>query len=41
MLSLLKDKIYIRYWLAVVVSFLGDAITLTQSFIFAGLQEGK
>lgn len=29
MLELLRDKIYIRYWLAVVVSFLGDAITLT------------
>ncbi len=29
MLSLLKDRTYIRYWLAVVVSFLGDGITRT------------
>ncbi|MFG2330905.1 MFS transporter [Streptomyces sp. NPDC048604] len=27
MLELLKDRMYIRYWLAVVASFLGDAIT--------------
>ncbi|MDT9689574.1 MFS transporter [Streptomyces sp. P9(2023)] len=27
MLELLKDRTYIRYWLAVVASFLGDAIT--------------
>jgi MFS family permease len=27
MLELLKDRVYIRYWLAVVVSFLGDAMT--------------
>ncbi|MEK8146444.1 hypothetical protein NKH18_49690 [Streptomyces sp. M10(2022)] len=27
MLELLKDRTYIRYWLSVVASFLGDAIT--------------
>lgn len=27
MLALLKDKLYIRYWFAVVISFLGDGIT--------------
>lgn len=27
MLELLKDRVYSRYWLAVVVSFLGDAMT--------------
>jgi MFS family permease len=27
LLELLKDRVYIRYWLAVVVSFLGDAMT--------------
>lgn len=27
MLELLKDRVYIRYWLSVVVSFLGDAMT--------------
>ncbi|MFF0552736.1 MFS transporter [Streptomyces sp. NPDC004311] len=27
MLELLKDRTYIRYWLAVVASFLGDAVT--------------
>ncbi|MEK5383136.1 MULTISPECIES: MFS transporter [Bacillaceae] len=36
MLELLKDKIYIRYWLAVVVSFLGDAMTLTAVVYFVG-----
>ncbi|WP_162987296.1 MFS transporter [Metabacillus litoralis] len=29
MIELLKDKTYLRYWLAVVVSFLGDAMTIT------------
>ncbi|MFE8702431.1 MFS transporter [Cytobacillus sp. FJAT-54145] len=36
MLELLKDKLYIRYWLAVVVSFLGDAMTLTAVVYFVG-----
>ncbi|TXC91838.1 MFS transporter [Metabacillus litoralis] len=36
MLTLLKDKIYIRYWLAVVVSFLGDVMTLTAVLFLIG-----
>lgn len=36
MLELLKDKVYIRYWLAVVVSFLGDAITITTILYLVG-----
>ncbi|MBM7603195.1 MFS family permease [Metabacillus crassostreae] len=36
MLTLLKDKVYIRYWLAVVVSFLGDAMTLTAVLFLIG-----
>jgi MFS family permease len=38
MLELLRDRIYIRYWLAVVVSFLGDAMTrITLIYIAAQL----
>ncbi|PMC38558.1 hypothetical protein CJ195_08840 [Bacillus sp. UMB0899] len=36
MLELLKDKIYIRYYLAVVVSFLGDAMTVTTVLYLVG-----
>ncbi|WP_226665515.1 MFS transporter [Metabacillus litoralis] len=36
MLALLKDKVYIRYWLAVVVSFLGDAMTITAVLFVIG-----
>lgn len=38
MLELLKDRVYLRYWLAVVVSFLGDAMTrVTLLFLVARL----
>jgi MFS family permease len=38
MLELLKDRVYLRYWLAVVVSFLGDAMTrVTLVFLVARL----
>jgi len=38
MLELLKDKTYIRYWLAVVVSFVGDAMTrVTLIYVAADL----
>ncbi|MFY4774934.1 MFS transporter [Metabacillus sp. RGM 3146] len=36
MMELLKDKVYIRYWLAVVISFLGDAMTLTTAVYLVG-----
>lgn len=36
MFELLKDKIYLRYWLAIVISFLGDAITLTTILFLVG-----
>ncbi|KIL36549.1 hypothetical protein SD71_07300 [Cohnella kolymensis] len=41
MLELLQDKTYIRYWIAVVVSFLGDAITLTSIVYLVGVQSGS
>ncbi|QFU88624.1 MFS transporter [Amycolatopsis sp. YIM 10] len=38
MLELLRDPVYIRYWLAVVVSFLGDAMTrITLIYVTAQL----
>ncbi|UHA59171.1 MFS transporter [Metabacillus litoralis] len=36
MIELLKDKTYLRYWLAVVVSFLGDAMTITTVLFLIG-----
>lgn len=40
MLGLLKDGTYLRYWLAVVVSFLGDAMTrITLIYLVARLTE--
>jgi MFS family permease len=40
MLELLKDATYIRYWLAVVVSFLGDAMTkVTLIYVVATLTD--
>lgn len=40
MKELLKDRIYIRYWLAVVVSFLGDGIAkITVIYVAAQLTE--
>jgi MFS transporter, DHA3 family, macrolide efflux protein len=41
MFELLQDKTYIRYWIAVVVSFLGDAITLTSIIYLVGVQSGS
>src|SRR4051812_41712575 len=38
MLELLRDRVYIRYWLAVVVSFAGDAMTrITLIYVAAQL----
>ncbi|MEU7893922.1 MFS transporter [Nonomuraea sp. NPDC049152] len=40
MLELLKDRTYLKYWLAVVVSFLGDAITrVTLIYVAATLTD--
>ncbi|MEV4160776.1 MFS transporter [Nonomuraea dietziae] len=40
MLELLRDRVYLRYWLAVVVSFLGDAITrVTLIYVAATLTD--
>ncbi|MEU4546189.1 MFS transporter [Nonomuraea dietziae] len=40
MLELLRDRVYLRYWLAVVVSFLGDAITrVTLIYVAASLTD--
>lgn len=40
MRELLKDGIYIRYWLAVVISFLGDGIArITVIYVAAGLTD--
>ncbi|UGB32818.1 MULTISPECIES: MFS transporter [Bacillaceae] len=36
MIELLKDKTYLRYWLSVVVSFLGDAMTVTTVLYLVG-----
>ncbi|MEV4892006.1 MFS transporter [Nonomuraea sp. NPDC055795] len=36
MLELLRDRIYIRYWLSVVISFLGDAMTRITLIYVAG-----
>lgn len=40
MLELLRDRVYIRYWLAVVVSFIGDAMTrITLIYVAARLTD--
>ncbi|MBB5078634.1 MFS transporter [Nonomuraea endophytica] len=36
MIELLKDSTYLRYWLAVVISFLGDAMTRVTLIFLAG-----